>query len=78
MLPTLIIKEKIRNKLINDAIKDLQRWIFPNVNKINIFTDITYSYFFYKILLKKKGENAQIDEVINELLIEINNSQKNV
>lgn len=77
MLPVLL-KDKIREKLINDAIKDLQRWIFPNVNTNNIFSDLTYSYFFTKILEKRKGVNDQVDVVIDELLYELKFSIKDL
>lgn len=70
MLP-VHIRSQIKEKLIRDAVKDLQRWLFPNVNEKNIFYDTTYSYFFERILEKKKGMNNEIDFVIEELLFEL-------
>lgn len=71
MLP-VHVKSQIKEKLIKDAVKDLQRWIFPNVNEKNIFYDTTYSYFFRRILEKQKGMNSEIDFVIEELIFELN------
>jgi hypothetical protein len=70
------IKKRITKKLIESAVKDLRRWIFPFVCKENIFTDLTYSYFFDKILQKNKGINPKIDEVIDELLLELKKFEK--
>lgn len=71
MLP-VHIRSKIKEKLIRDAVKDLQRWLFPNVNEKNIFYDSTYSYFFARIIEKQKGMNVEIDYVIDEILFELN------
>jgi len=71
MLPAPTIKDRIRKKLIEDAVKYLQRWMFPKVNEQNIFTDLTYSYFFERILNMNKGMNNQIDDVIEELIFEL-------
>lgn len=78
MLPSLSIKDRIRKKLIEDAVKDLQRWMFPKVNEQNIFTDITYSYFFERILNRNKGMNPQIDDVIEEILFELKYTIKDI
>lgn len=78
MLPTAPVNDRIRDKLIKDAIKDLQRWMFPNVNYQNIFSDLTYSYFFERILINKKGLNTQVDKVIEELLYELKFSIKDL
>lgn len=75
MLPVLV-KDKIREKLIKDAVKDLQRWIFPKVSPNNIFNDLTYAYFFKRILEKQIGLNEQIDVVIHEMLYELKFSIK--
>jgi len=80
MLPVLL-KDKIREKLVKDAVKDLRRWMFPKVNNENIFTDITYAYFFEKILEKQIGRNEQIDLVITGIryeLFELHHSNKQV
>lgn len=71
-------KTRIREKLIKDAIKDLQRWMFPKVDEKNIFYDITYSYFFVRILQSKKGMNKDIDLVIDEMIFEIKYIPKKV
>lgn len=73
----LTTKRRIKEKLINDAVNDLKRWIFPMVNNRNIFTDITYSYFFERILYKKRGLNKDIDLVVDELLFELTYTPKN-
>ena len=70
MLP-ILVKDKIREKLVKDAVKDLRRWMFPKVNNENIFTDITYAYFFVKILEKKRGMNSEIDLVISGIMFEL-------
>lgn len=75
MLPVLV-KDKIREKLIKDAVKDLQRWMFPKVSPNNIFNDLTYAYFFKRILEKQIGLNEQIDVVIHEMLYELKFSIK--
>lgn len=77
MLP-VPVKDRIKEKLIEDAVKELQRWMFPKVNKQNIFTDLTYSYFFERILEKQKGLNDTIDVVIAELLYEVKFSIKDL
>lgn len=77
MLPVLL-KNRIREKLINDAIRDLRRWMFPLVNEKSIFTDVTYSHFFELILEKQKGLNKDVDLAIDELLYEVKYTIKNI
>ena len=77
MLP-VPVKDRIKEKLIEDAVKDLQRWMFPKVNKQNIFTDLVYSYLFERILNKQKGLNETVDVVIDELLYELKFSIKDL
>lgn len=77
MLPVLQ-SDRIREKLIKDGVKDLRKWIFPHVNEKNIFTDLTYSYYFEIFLKRNKGLNKDIDAVINKLLFDVKYSIKDM
>ena len=59
----------IKDELIMQMVNRLRRFGFVHVNEENIITDEVYSLYFLKILNEKLGENAELDVVINELLI---------
>ncbi|HQR98132.1 MULTISPECIES: hypothetical protein [unclassified Polaromonas] len=59
-----------RNKLIKNGVKNLKTFGYPEVNEINILTDLIYKAFFRSMLEDNLGSSAGIDEAINELLKE--------
>ena len=61
----------IEQKLIENGIKNLKEFGYPNVNKENIFTDLIYSQFFKSMLEDNKGYKADIDTAIDNLLAKI-------
>jgi hypothetical protein len=56
--------QELRDKLINNGVKNLQEFGYPYVNKNNILTDDVYKMFFKSILESNLGHKKQIDVVI--------------
>lgn len=69
-------KTTIRQKLLEAGVHNLQEFGYPYVTVDNILTDVVYSEYFASMLENNIGLACnQTDEVINELLSQINNSQ---
>jgi len=65
------MKEKIKEKLIQNGIKNLSEFGYEMVNKENILTDLVYSAFFLRMLKDNLGIDKRADEAITELINEI-------
>lgn len=62
---------EIRTRLINNGVKNMQDFGYPNVNQDNILTDLVYAMFFKRQLRDNKGEIPVVDIVIDQLISEI-------
>jgi hypothetical protein len=62
---------KAKEMIINNGIKNLKEFGYPSVNNENIFTDAIYSQMFKRMLEKNKGEDEQIDIIIDDILANI-------
>ena len=60
----------IQKKLIENAIKNLNEFGYPDVTEKDIFTDLIYSQMFKRMLEDNKG--IGFDKDINILLSKIN------
>ncbi len=65
-------------KLIENGIKNLKEFGYPDVNKENILTDYVYSKMFLGMLKENLGNGSQIDVVINSIIDKINKSAKKI
>lgn len=65
----------MKEKIIQNGVKNLKEFGYPHVNEQNILTDIIYSAFFKNMLEENKGQNSMIDEVLDELIDQINANQ---
>ena len=63
----------IKNHLIKAGVKNLREYGYPEVNEQNILTDEVYKAFFESMLEDNKGARADVDKVIDELLLELKN-----
>lgn len=63
--------EEIKNHLLNNGVKNLKEFGYPDVTTKNILTDEIYKEFFKSMLNKNLGFHDDIDTLINELLLEI-------
>ena len=64
--------EQIKTKLISAGVNNLKQFGYPEVNSINILTDVVYSQFFQSMLEDNKGKGGkEVDTAINEILDEI-------
>lgn len=61
----------LREQIILDSVKRLNRLGFQNVDKLNILEDDVYKVFFFRILLEKLGKNPIHDGLIKELILEV-------
>ena len=62
-------KQKIKNTIIAQGVKNLKEYGYPTADKDSILTDIIYAAFFRSMLEDNKGKgNKETDEVIDELL----------
>jgi len=64
----------MKNKIIENGVKNLKEFGYPNVNSENIFTDEIYRVFF-KSMLKDSMDmttNKTILDALKELLSKIN------
>lgn len=57
---------KVRNKIIENGVKNLQEFGYPSVNNENILTDMVYKMFFKRQLEENLGQG--FDEEINDIL----------
>ena len=64
-------KQEIKQKLLQNGVKNLIEFGYPDVNTENILTDIVYSDMFKSMLNDNKGYKNDIDEAIEELLDEL-------
>jgi hypothetical protein len=60
---------EIANKLIENGVKNLKEYGYPNVDADNIFTDMIYSAFFSKMLKEALGNG--LDEEVTFLIDKI-------
>lgn len=66
--------EQIKQHLLKAGVKNLKEYGYPEVDTKNIITDIIYSGFFKSMLEDNKGNGKQVDEVIDELLLSLTNT----
>lgn len=64
--------DALREKVIELAVEALTEFGYNGVNKENIMTDKIFKAFFWAELLKSKGQNAQLDEVIQDIIKDLN------
>jgi hypothetical protein len=62
---------EIRARLIEQGVKNLKEFGYPNCTSSNILTDGIYKEFFLSMLKDNKGHNSQIDKVIDQLIADI-------
>ncbi len=58
----------IESALITAGVKNLKEFGYPSVTNENILTDQVYKMFFESMLKDNKGQDTQVDKVINGLL----------
>jgi hypothetical protein len=63
---------RIRQALIENGVKNLREFGYPECNAKNIFTDDIYALMFVGMLNDNKGKNDIIDREIESILSEIN------
>ncbi len=63
--------DQIREHLLKAGVKNLKEFGYPEVATETILTDEVYKLFFKSMLEDNLGNDKQIDDVINQLLIEI-------
>jgi hypothetical protein len=61
----------LRTKIIENGIKNLNEFGYPEVNKEDILTDIVYSQFFKSMLEENLGYSNQMDLVLSNLIGDI-------
>jgi hypothetical protein len=62
----------LREKLIENGIKNLKEFGYPSVDRENIFTDLIYSKFFISMLKDNLGQaGIAVGDTIHGLLKEI-------
>lgn len=61
----------MRSEIVNNCVKNIKEFGYPNVDSKNIFTDVIYSKFFKSILEQNLGVDDFLDCAINDLLKEI-------
>ena len=61
----------IKSKLIAAGVKNLREFGYPDCTKDNILTDAIYSELFKCMLIENKGNGADIDTAIDELLTQL-------
>ncbi len=62
----------IREQLINNGVKNLKEFGYPDCNSENIMEHMILKTFFISMLQENLGKNKEIDIVINELLKDLN------
>lgn len=62
----------MKEKLIENGVKNLHEFGYIHCNKENILTDDVYKLFFKSMLESNLGAREDIDKIINELLLDIN------
>jgi len=61
----------LRDILLDNGVKNLKTFGYPDVTKETILTDAVYSAFFESMLKENIGVRGDIDKVINQLLSEL-------
>ena len=64
----------IEQTIINNGIKNLKEFGYPEVTQENIFTDIIYAGFFKSMLKDNLG--GKFDKIINGLLLKIEQAKR--
>ena len=64
-------KMRIRDKIIENGVKNLHEFGYPKCDKSSILTDPIYKAFFTSMLNDNAGLDKQVDLVITELLKEL-------
>jgi hypothetical protein len=67
---------EIRDKIISNAVKNLQEFGYQSCDKENILTDIVYGEFFASSLKENLGHSELVDSVINDLIKEVSENLK--
>ncbi|MBT8448969.1 MAG: hypothetical protein KJO69_04730 [Gammaproteobacteria bacterium] len=65
-------KKDIRKHIIDNGIKNLKEFGYPQVDEKNILNNTVYSAFFLSMLEENVGTDSRVDEVLKELIEEIN------
>lgn len=68
-------KHEIKEGILQQGVRNLKEFGYPEVTTENILTDIVYSQFFESMLEDNKGKNIIADTVIDELLSEIKGNE---
>jgi len=76
MLYAFKITDMIKQKLIENGVKNLKAFGYDKVDKDNIFTDLIYSQMFKSMLEDNKGHRDDIDNAIDNLLTKIKTDSK--
>jgi len=76
MLYAFKITDMIKQKLIENGVKNLKVFGYDKVDKDNIFTDLIYSQMFKSMLEDNKGHRDDIDNAIDNLLTKIKTDSK--
>jgi hypothetical protein len=63
--------EQIREHLLKAGVKNLKEFGYPEVTTETILTDKVYKEFFKSMLEDNKGNDKQVDEIIDQLLSEL-------
>lgn len=61
----------MRDKLIEQGVKNLKEFGYPDVDAENILTDQIYSAFFREMLKENKGYSTSIDKDIDAILADL-------
>lgn len=70
---------KIRQVLINNGIKNLNEFGYPDVNEHNLLTDLIYASFFQSMLKQSReiATSKSMNDIVSEidaLLFEVENN----
>jgi hypothetical protein len=67
----------MRDKLIAAGIRNLKEFGYPQVDALNILTDLIYSQFFKRMLEDtKEGASAELSHACESLISEISQVSK--
>lgn len=66
----------IREKLIANGVKNLKEFGYSDVTATNIITDQVYSAFFKSMLKDNKGHGHGVDDILDSIIAEIENTPK--
>jgi len=58
--------QRIKDKIVENGVKNLKKFGYPSINKENILTDMIYKQFFERML--KDNLDHGFDDEINSIL----------